>query len=152
MELVPEIVYPLFLVACVDRYPRKQSLLFVFYIFYAHRLQHDEMFTVSPPSSHEPVIKRGEELLKKKASGVNLEDQSLINRLYLLFNGMQIQNSNVIFCTIFLHVIKTLIFCLMDITSLFLGSEVNVLNLGVMERVVFVYYFVQVAGFAFFSP
>lgn len=30
----------------------------------------------------------------------------------------------------------------MDITSLFLGSEVNVLNLGVMERVVFVYYFV----------
>lgn len=48
------------------------------------------MFTVSPPSSHEPVIKRGEELLKKKASGVNLEDQSLINRLYLLFNGMQI--------------------------------------------------------------
>lgn len=55
MELVPEIVYPLFLVACVD--------------------------------CHEPVIKRGEELLKKNASGVNLEDQSLINRLYLLFNG-----------------------------------------------------------------
>ncbi|KAA8544630.1 hypothetical protein F0562_022642 [Nyssa sinensis] len=35
----------------------------------------------------EPVVKRGEELLKKKASGVNLEDANLINRLFFLFNG-----------------------------------------------------------------
>lgn len=39
--------------------------------------------------SQEPVVKRGEELLKKKVSGVNLDDQNLINRLYLLFNGKQ---------------------------------------------------------------
>ncbi|KAL6966666.1 hypothetical protein U1Q18_032452, partial [Sarracenia purpurea var. burkii] len=35
----------------------------------------------------EAVVKRGEELLKKKASGVNLDDANLINRLFLLFNG-----------------------------------------------------------------
>lgn len=39
-------------------------------------------------SSEEPVIKRGEELLKKKAYGANLDDLNLINRLFLLFNGM----------------------------------------------------------------
>ena len=38
-------------------------------------------------SSEEPVVKRGEELLKK-ASGANLDDPKLINRLFLLFNGM----------------------------------------------------------------
>ncbi|KAH6836999.1 ARM repeat superfamily protein [Perilla frutescens var. hirtella] len=37
--------------------------------------------------SHEPVIKKGEELLKKNASGVNLDDQNLISKLFLLFNG-----------------------------------------------------------------
>ncbi|KAL7113564.1 hypothetical protein ACP275_04G068800 [Erythranthe tilingii] len=37
--------------------------------------------------SHEPVLKKGEELLKKKASGVNLEDPNLVSRLFLLFNG-----------------------------------------------------------------
>ncbi|KAL1555169.1 proteasome adapter and scaffold protein ECM29-like isoform X1 [Salvia divinorum] len=37
--------------------------------------------------SHEPVIKKGEELLKKNASSVNLDDQNLINKLFLLFNG-----------------------------------------------------------------
>ncbi|XP_024961967.1 proteasome adapter and scaffold protein ECM29 isoform X1 [Cynara cardunculus var. scolymus] len=55
MELPVELVYPLYVAACVDR--------------------------------HEPVIKRGEELLKKKTSGVQLEDAKLINRLFLLFNG-----------------------------------------------------------------
>ncbi|KAF8398207.1 hypothetical protein HHK36_017133 [Tetracentron sinense] len=35
----------------------------------------------------EPVIKRGEELLKRKASGANLDDPDLMNRLFLLFNG-----------------------------------------------------------------
>ncbi|XP_051141908.1 uncharacterized protein LOC127258894 isoform X2 [Andrographis paniculata] len=37
--------------------------------------------------SHESVIKKGEELLKKNTSGVNLEDPNLILRLFLLFNG-----------------------------------------------------------------
>ncbi|PWA56710.1 ARM repeat superfamily protein [Artemisia annua] len=36
---------------------------------------------------HEPVIRRGEELLKKKTSGVQFDDAKLINRLFLLFNG-----------------------------------------------------------------
>ncbi|XP_059624994.1 uncharacterized protein LOC132268214 [Cornus florida] len=35
----------------------------------------------------EPVVKRGEELLKKKASGANLEDANMMNELFLLFNG-----------------------------------------------------------------
>ncbi|QCE01566.1 proteasome component ECM29 [Vigna unguiculata] len=55
MELSPELVYPLYIAASVDR--------------------------------EEPVIKRGEELLKKKANGANLDDLNLINRLFLLFNG-----------------------------------------------------------------
>ncbi|KAH6836129.1 DHFS-FPGS-like protein B [Perilla frutescens var. hirtella] len=33
--------------------------------------------------SHEPIIKKGEELLKKNASGVNLDDQNLISKLFL---------------------------------------------------------------------
>jgi hypothetical protein len=40
-------------------------------------------------SRQEPVVKRGEELLKKKGSSANLENPNLINRLFLLFNGMQ---------------------------------------------------------------
>lgn len=55
MELNPELVYPIYVSACVDR--------------------------------QDPVVKRGEELLKKKASGANLEDPNLVNRLFLLFNG-----------------------------------------------------------------
>lgn len=39
-------------------------------------------------SSQEPVVRRGEELLKKKAFAANLDDQKLINKLFLLFNGM----------------------------------------------------------------
>lgn len=39
--------------------------------------------------SHEPVLKKGEHLLKKNASIVNLEDQNLITRLFILFNGME---------------------------------------------------------------
>lgn len=38
-------------------------------------------------SSQEAVVKRGEELIKKKASGVNLDDANLISRLFVLFNG-----------------------------------------------------------------
>ncbi|KAI3837921.1 hypothetical protein MKX03_019436 [Papaver bracteatum] len=37
--------------------------------------------------SYEPLIKRGEELLKRKAADANLEDPQLINKLFLLFNG-----------------------------------------------------------------
>lgn len=41
-------------------------------------------------SSQEIVLKKGEELLKKYASGVNLDDPDLISRLYLLFNGIRL--------------------------------------------------------------
>lgn len=44
-------------------------------------------FLVKIHSSQELVSKRGEELLKKIASGTNLDDPKLINRLFLLFNG-----------------------------------------------------------------
>ncbi|GER40722.1 ARM repeat superfamily protein [Striga asiatica] len=37
--------------------------------------------------SHDSVLKKGEELLKKNTSRVDLEDQTLIGRLFLLFNG-----------------------------------------------------------------
>ncbi|XP_010271892.1 PREDICTED: proteasome-associated protein ECM29 homolog isoform X2 [Nelumbo nucifera] len=55
MELAPEVVYPLYVVACSD--------------------------------SQEAIVKRGEELVRKKASGANLDDPELISRLFLLFNG-----------------------------------------------------------------
>lgn len=40
-------------------------------------------------SSQDPVVKRGEELLRKNASGTNLDDINLINKLFLLFNGIE---------------------------------------------------------------
>ncbi|KAG8089149.1 hypothetical protein GUJ93_ZPchr0011g27896 [Zizania palustris] len=55
MQLVPEIIYPLYLAAASD--------------------------------SQESIAKRGEELFKRKASAVNLEDSNLIKRLFMLFNG-----------------------------------------------------------------
>ncbi|KAL9404798.1 hypothetical protein Peur_001770 [Populus x canadensis] len=55
MELGPEPVYPLYLVASAD--------------------------------SQEAVIKKGEELLRKKAASANLDDSNLMNKLFLLFNG-----------------------------------------------------------------
>ncbi|XP_058078401.1 uncharacterized protein LOC131226734 [Magnolia sinica] len=45
------------------------------------------LYIAACSDSQEPVIKRGEELLKRKAAGANLEDRDLINRLFLLFNG-----------------------------------------------------------------
>ncbi|KAK2971901.1 hypothetical protein RJ640_011682, partial [Escallonia rubra] len=44
------------------------------------------LYVAACADCQEPVVKRGEELLKKKASGVNLDDTTLINRLFLLFN------------------------------------------------------------------
>ncbi|CAA0372204.1 unnamed protein product [Arabidopsis thaliana] len=45
------------------------------------------LYIAASVDSQEPVAKRGEELLKKIASGTNLDDPKLINRLFLLFNG-----------------------------------------------------------------
>lgn len=45
------------------------------------------LYIAASADSQEPVIKRGEELLKRKAASANLEDQDLIKRLFLLFNG-----------------------------------------------------------------
>ncbi|KAG4953084.1 hypothetical protein JHK87_038678 [Glycine soja] len=45
------------------------------------------LYIAASVDCEEPVIKRGEELLKKKANGANLDDLNLINRLFLLFNG-----------------------------------------------------------------
>ncbi|OVA18531.1 Proteasome stabiliser ECM29 [Macleaya cordata] len=45
------------------------------------------LYLAACSDSYEPIIKRGEELLKRKAAGVNLEDPELISRLFLLFNG-----------------------------------------------------------------
>lgn len=45
------------------------------------------IYLAASADCQEAVVKRGEELLKKKASTANLDDPSLIKRLYLLFNG-----------------------------------------------------------------
>ncbi|KAK7300265.1 hypothetical protein RJT34_11106 [Clitoria ternatea] len=45
------------------------------------------LYIAASVDCEEPVVKRGEELLKKKASGANLDDLNLISRLFLLFNG-----------------------------------------------------------------
>jgi len=53
-------------------------------------------------SSQEAVIKKGEELLRKKAASANLDDSNLMNKLFLLFNGM-IVDSFCYFCFIILY-------------------------------------------------
>lgn len=58
---------------------------FLILIFYTS-VDFDIIFNVDL-SSQEAVVKRGEELIKKKASGVNLDDANLISRLFVLFNG-----------------------------------------------------------------
>ncbi|XP_058196346.1 uncharacterized protein LOC131312529 isoform X1 [Rhododendron vialii] len=45
------------------------------------------LYTAACADGQEAVVKRGEELIKKKASGVNLDDANLISRLFVLFNG-----------------------------------------------------------------
>ncbi|XP_060667830.1 uncharacterized protein LOC107410333 isoform X2 [Ziziphus jujuba] len=45
------------------------------------------LYVAATVDSQEPVAKRGEELLRKKATGANLDDPAMINRLFLLFNG-----------------------------------------------------------------
>ncbi|KAL2316898.1 hypothetical protein Fmac_030774 [Flemingia macrophylla] len=45
------------------------------------------LYLAASVDCEELVIKRGEELLKKKASGANLDDLNLVNRLFFLFNG-----------------------------------------------------------------
>ncbi|GKD30912.1 proteasome-associated protein ECM29, partial [Tanacetum coccineum] len=45
------------------------------------------LYVAACADRHEPVIRRGEELLKKKTSGVQFDDAKLINRLFMLFNG-----------------------------------------------------------------
>ncbi|KAK8595997.1 hypothetical protein V6N13_000661 [Hibiscus sabdariffa] len=45
------------------------------------------LYLAASADSQEPVVKRGEELIKRKASGANLDDLRLINRLFLLFTG-----------------------------------------------------------------
>ncbi|XP_066339222.1 uncharacterized protein [Miscanthus floridulus] len=45
------------------------------------------LYLSASSDSQEPVSKKGEEFLKRKASTVNLEDPNLIKRLFTLFNG-----------------------------------------------------------------
>ncbi|XP_030522220.2 proteasome adapter and scaffold protein ECM29 isoform X2 [Rhodamnia argentea] len=45
------------------------------------------LYLAATADSQEAVAMRGDELLKKKASGANFDDPSLIKRLFLLFNG-----------------------------------------------------------------
>ncbi|KAJ3684358.1 hypothetical protein LUZ61_013522 [Rhynchospora tenuis] len=45
------------------------------------------IYLAAASDSLEPVARRGEDFLKRAASGVNLEDSDLIKRLFMLFNG-----------------------------------------------------------------
>ncbi|XP_021604828.1 proteasome adapter and scaffold protein ECM29 isoform X2 [Manihot esculenta] len=45
------------------------------------------IYLAASADCQEPVVKKGEELLKKKASTANLDDPKLMNKLFLLFNG-----------------------------------------------------------------
>ncbi|KAK4773586.1 hypothetical protein SAY87_028605 [Trapa incisa] len=51
------------------------------------------IYLAASADSQEAVVKRGDELLKKKASGVNLEDPLLINKLFVLFNGTPVSEN-----------------------------------------------------------
>ncbi|KAF2291948.1 hypothetical protein GH714_042290 [Hevea brasiliensis] len=45
------------------------------------------IYLAASADCQEPVIKKGEELLKKKASTANFDDPKLMKKLFLLFNG-----------------------------------------------------------------
>ncbi|KDP43192.1 hypothetical protein JCGZ_22744 [Jatropha curcas] len=45
------------------------------------------LYLAASADCQEPVTKRGEELLRKKASTANLDDPKLMNKFFLLFNG-----------------------------------------------------------------
>ncbi|XP_042400814.1 proteasome adapter and scaffold protein ECM29-like isoform X2 [Zingiber officinale] len=45
------------------------------------------LYLAAVSDSQESVVKKGEELLKRKSTGVNLEDTILIKKLFILFNG-----------------------------------------------------------------
>lgn len=51
------------------------------------------IYTAASVDSQETVLKKGEELLKKYASGANLDDPDLISRLYLLFTGTAVSEN-----------------------------------------------------------
>lgn len=87
MQLAPELVYPLYLAAASDRYLSNCMLNLKKCILLALYMSHLFCCLIIC-SSQEPVVKRGEELLKRQAAGVNLDDSDLINRLFMLFNGM----------------------------------------------------------------
>ncbi|KAJ8773207.1 hypothetical protein K2173_028384 [Erythroxylum novogranatense] len=56
------------------------------------------IYLAASADSQEQVIKRGEELLKKKGFSANLDDSNLMNKLILLFNGMTCNYSNQRWC------------------------------------------------------
>ncbi|CAI0541306.1 unnamed protein product [Linum tenue] len=45
------------------------------------------LYLAATADCQEPVIKRGEQLMKKKAVGANLDDLNLLKKLFTLFNG-----------------------------------------------------------------
>nr|XP_010313220.1 proteasome adapter and scaffold protein ECM29 isoform X1 [Solanum lycopersicum] len=45
------------------------------------------LYVAASSDCQESIVKRGEELHKKNASGVNLEDANLVSKLFVLFNG-----------------------------------------------------------------
>jgi hypothetical protein len=80
MQLASEIVYPIYLAGASDRY-----------FHFDYNVQ--KMVIINNCANHfhysqESVTKRGDELLKRKASTANLEDPKLIKKLFTLFNGM----------------------------------------------------------------
>lgn len=101
MELPTELVYPLYVAASSDWYFLFLSNLILrnlmclgfvlgswmsflpFVIF--EQITSASLFLFE---SQESIVKRGEELQKKNASGVNLEDADLVSKLFVLFNGM----------------------------------------------------------------
>ncbi|XP_020599416.1 proteasome-associated protein ECM29 homolog isoform X2 [Phalaenopsis equestris] len=45
------------------------------------------LYLAAASDSQDPVAKRGEDLLKRRTAGVNLDDSDLIEKLFILFNG-----------------------------------------------------------------
>ena len=84
MNFAPEIVYPLYLSAASDRYSISEFCLKYTGIFMWIDNDANHCFNVVKES----VSKKGEELLKRKASTVNLEDPNLIKKLFTVFSGM----------------------------------------------------------------
>ncbi|KAG1338330.1 hypothetical protein COCNU_04G006360 [Cocos nucifera] len=86
------------------------------------------IYLAASSDSQEPVIKRGEELLKRKAAGVNLDDPDLIKILFMLFNAF-----------IFINILISLLVGTVGVENIAVDSRVAPANSALRVRLMSVF-------------